>query len=102
MNRRAHRGLILTAALGLLLLPASAHAGHLADGIVNVLSAPFEIPKHIVVGTLTGPPILGTVVGAFGGAFSAVGRTLRGVGEIATGAITTGSALAPYALPFLL
>lgn len=101
MNGRARCRVILPVALGLLLLAAPAHAG-LAEGIVDVLSAPFEIPKQILVGTFTGPPILGTVAGAFSGAFSAVGRTLRGVGEIASGALGLGSALAPYALPFVL
>ena len=102
MTRQACLRLMLVALLCVALLPATAYAGNLAQGIVDVISGPFEIPKQIVIGTFTGPPILGTVAGLFTGAFSAVGTTLRGVGEIASGAISTGSALAPYVLPFIL
>ena len=83
-------------------LSATAHAGNLTQGLVDVVTGPLELPKQIVVGTFTGPPILGTIAGVFTGAFSAVGTTLRGVAELASGAISVGSTLAPYALPFIL
>lgn len=102
MSRRAPRRAILPAAVGLLLLAAPAHAGNLAQGIVDVISGPLELPRQIVAGTFTGPPLLGTLAGVLTGVFSAVGTTLRGVGELASGAVSLGAAAAPYALPFLL
>ena len=83
-------------------LSATAHAGNLTQGLIDVVTGPLELPKQVVVGTFTGPPLLGTIAGVFTGTFSAVGTTLRGVAELASGALGLGSALAPYALPFLL
>ena len=92
---------VLVASLG---LAAAAYAGNLTQGLVDIVSGPFELPKQILVGTFSGPPIIGTLAGVVVGAVSAVGTTLRGVAEVATGTVGLGSSLAPYApyvLPFL-
>lgn len=94
--------MVSCAGLGALILAAPAYAGNLANGLVDVISGPLELPKQIIVGTLTGPPIIGTLAGAVTGAFAAIGTTLRGVAEVAAGSVSLGSSLAPYVLPFVL
>ena len=72
---------------------------------MDVVTGPLELPKQMIVGTMTGPPIIGTLAGVVTGAFSAVGTTLRGVAEVAAGTVNLGSALAPlapYVIPFVL
>ena len=93
--------LLVAAVLG---LATTAHAG-ITEGLVDIVTGPLELPKQILVGTMSGPPIIGTLAGAIFGAVSAVGTTLRGVGEVAAGAVSLGAAVAPYApavLPFVL
>ncbi len=91
--------------LGAAVLAPPAYAGNLTNGLIDVVTGPLELPKQMLVGTMTGPPILGTLAGVVAGAFSAVGTTLRGVVELASGTVGVGSALAPlapYILPFIL
>lgn len=91
--------------IGVACLAPPAYAGNLTNGLFDVVTGPLELPKQILIGTLTGPPIIGTLTGVVAGAFSAVGTTLRGAAELASGTLGLGSALAPlapYVLPFIL
>ncbi len=51
----------------------------MVDGIV------FELPKNILDGTLTGPPVAGTLIGALGGTARALQKTAAGFFEAAAG-----------------
>lgn len=83
--------------VALLALPGTAQAG-LIEGLGKIVSGVFEVPASIVAGTLGGPPIIGTVVGAVAG-------TLNGAKLITFGALETVVSAIPLALkllPFLL
>ena len=83
-TRRARIALI---GVMVLWLAAPAYAGF-SDGIADLATAPFELPKQVLAGT-----------------FATAGKVLRGLGGLATGVLNLGSALAPlapYVLPFVL
>ena len=76
--------------------PQAAHANLLA-GLMKIVGGVIGIPKSIIVGTMTGPPILGTLTGTLIGA-------VNGVAMVAGGAVETVVSLIPLALkalPFL-
>lgn len=53
--------------------------GQMIDGLV------LELPKNILDGTLTGPPVAGTLIGALGGCARAFQKTAAGFFEAAAG-----------------
>ena len=59
--------------------------GKTLDGIV------FQLPKTIIEGTLAGPPVVGTLMGALGGAARALQTTVAGLAEISAGFDPWGS-----------
>ena len=76
--------------------PPPAHANVLR-GLVEIVAGVLEIPRSALVGTFTGPPIIGTVAGVLTGA-------VRGVGLLASGAFDLVSSAVPLALkaaPFI-
>lgn len=82
--------------------PAAADPiGDAVGGIGDLVTAVFAIPMGIVQGTLSGPPIIGTVGGALTGTVNALGSTLGGVFKLIRAAIPFAGAAAPY-LPFVL
>ena len=78
-----------------------AHAG-IISGVQKIVMGVLPIPVSTLMGTFSGPPILGTVMGALNGTISGVGLVLGGVFDIASGAIPLAKAAAPYVLPFVL
>ena len=78
-----------------------AHAG-IVTGIQKIVMGVLSIPVSTLTGTFSGPPILGTVMGALNGAISGVGLVVGGVFDIASGAIPLAKTAAPYVLPFVL
>ena len=71
---------------------------YLGRGISRLLTAPFQMPRYLIEGTLSGPPLLGTVGGALKGTLYTVSSVLNGTLDIARGAVP----YAKYAAPFLL
>ena len=71
--------------------------GGAADIVVGALSLPFEILK----GTLTGPPVVGTLIGAVNGSIHTVGYATRGLFRIAQGAVPLVMKLLPF-LPMMI
>lgn len=53
--------------------------GKVIDGMV------LEFPKNVLEGTLDGPPVVGTVLGALGGAARASQKTFEGLMEMSAG-----------------
>lgn len=53
--------------------------GEVIDGLV------LELPKTILEGTLGGPPVVGTVIGALAGTAQAAQKTVAGVLEMSEG-----------------
>lgn len=60
-------------------------------GLMRVVSGVFEIPRATLAGTVSGPPVLGTVLGALTGA-------VNGLGLVAGGTLETVVSLVPLAL----
>ena len=69
--------------------PASAHAG-IASGLMKIVMGVLEVPRATLAGTFSGPPIVGTVIGAVAG-------TLHGAFMVASGAIETVVSAIPLA-----
>ncbi len=54
------------------------------------------IPTSTLAGTFSGPPILGTLVGALSGTLNGVGMVVGGAVETIISAIPLAGKLAPY------
>lgn len=87
MRRRAANVLVLLFVFPTIGLSAEQKAdpsfmrglGKTLDGVV------LELPKTILEGTLAGPPVVGTVMGALGGAARALQKTFSGLAEMSAG-----------------
>ncbi len=86
----------------LCLAGASPAEASIVSGIGKILSAAFQLPLSVLAGTFTGPPIIGTALGAFNGAFNTVGLLAGGAIDLASSAVPIAKAAAPFFLPFLL
>jgi hypothetical protein len=98
--RRASAAALLLAWL-LFANPASAEAA-IVRGLQQVISGVFQVPISILVGTFSGPPVVGTVFGAVNGLVSGVGLVASGTLELAASGVSIAKMVAPYVLPFLL
>ena len=78
--------------------PASAD---LMRGIGSVIAGVFEIPRATLAGTMNGPPLIGTLVGALGGTLNAISLLTSGLFDLAGSAVTLGVKAAPFVLPFI-
>ena len=78
-----------------------AHAD-LLRGVGKIVSGVFAVPLSTLAGTVSGPPIIGTLLGAISGTVNGVGLVVGGAFEVAASAIPIAKAAAPYVLPFLL
>ena len=86
---------------GLFVAAAPAEAGILR-GIQEIVTGVVQIPMSTLAGTFSGPPVLGTAVGAAQGLLSAAGLLASGALNIGFGALGIAKTIAPYLLPFLL
>ena len=77
-----------------------AEAG-IVRGVQQVVAAVFALPFGVLQGTLSGPPIIGTLGGALSGTFRTVSLVTSGAMEIVSGAVPLAKAAAPFLLPFL-
>ena len=98
--RRLRLGALALAAAVWLLAPPPAHAG-LIGGITKIITGVFQLPVSTLVGTVSGPPIIGTLLGAVNGVIGTTTLLAGGVLEIAASAIPLAKAAAPFVLPFL-
>ena len=99
---RRHLGLAVSALIvGVLCLAPPAEAA-IVRGITEVLAGLFQLPLSTLAGTFTGPPVIGTVMGAVNGLFSGVGLVAHGALELALSGAAIAKAAAPYVLPFVL
>ena len=87
------------AAAGLLTAPAAEAA--VVRGIQEVLAGIFQVPLQTIVGTFSGPPVLGTVFGVVNGVVSGVGLVTHGALELAASGVSIAKTVAPYVLPFV-
>ena len=93
-SRRLAKAVLLTLVL-VLMRPLIAHAD-VVRGLMRVVSGVFELPKDVLVGTLGGPPIIGTVGGVVIGALRGTAMIVSGALEATLSAIPVAAKLAPY------
>ncbi|MBI2093272.1 MAG: hypothetical protein HYT88_00910 [Candidatus Omnitrophica bacterium] len=70
-------------------------------GLFKMVAGVLQVPLSTLVGTVSGPPIVGTVLGAVNGTVSGVGLVLGGAWEVAAFGVDAAKAAAPFVLPFL-
>jgi hypothetical protein len=78
--------------------PAEAN---LIRGLGRLISGVLAIPISTVAGTFSGPPILGTALGAVNGVVRAVGMAAGGALDIAASGVSLAKMAGPVLLPFL-
>ena len=83
-------------------LPGTAQAdNNLLGGIADIVGGALSLPVSILHGTMSGPPILGTLGGAVGGALNTITLTTRGVFRLLGVAIPLAAKIAPLIPLFL-
>jgi hypothetical protein len=85
--------------VGLLLIAPPAEAA-IVRGLQEVIAGVLEVPLSTLVGTFTGPPVLGTVFGAVTGIIHGVGLVAHGALEFAASGVSIAKTVGPYLLPF--
>ena len=81
---------VVTIVITLLARPSVAHAD-LVRGLMRMVGGVLEIPRATMVGTFTGPPIVGTALGMLMG-------VVNGVTMVASGLVETVVSAVPLAL----
>lgn len=74
---------------------------NLIGGIADIVGGALSLPVGILQGTMSGPPILGTLGGAVGGALNTITLTTRGVFRLLGVAIPLAAKIAPLIPLFL-
>ena len=93
-----------TAAVLLFLLIAYPHPAQAnpVSAVGKVVAGVLQVPVSIIVGTFSGPPVLGTLMGAANGILQGTGMIAGGMLELGMDGIGIAKMAAPYVLPFLL
>ena len=91
---------VIIAVGGLVLFPQLASA-EIFQGIQKILAGIIKLPANTLVGTLTGPPVIGTISGLLSGTIQSVGLIGSGLVDIAASAVSLAKLAGPYVLPFL-
>ena len=79
----------------LLLAAAPAEAG-IVSGISKIVTGVLGVPLSILAGTMSGPPIIGTLAGALTGTIRGVSMVLGGAVDLAGAALPIARAVAPF------
>jgi hypothetical protein len=80
-------------------MPAEAD---IVRGLGKIISGVLIVPVAVLQGTVQGPPLFGTAIGAISGTIKGAGMLIGGVLDIASSALPLAKAAAPYLLPFVL
>ena len=78
--------------------PAEANV---VSGLAKIVGGVLNIPLSILVGTVSGPPLVGTLMGAVSGTINGLGMIAGGALELAVDGAALAKAAAPYGLPFV-
>lgn len=89
--------IVLTIFPGRVFADDAANVSYVERGFIRILTAAFQLPRHLVYKTLNEPIGIGTVDGALTGAFYVVRELSGGMFDIARGVVP----YAKYALFFL-
>ena len=97
VSRSLAAGAFLATILG---LASPAEAG-LVSAVQKILTGVLQLPLSTLVGTFTGPPVLGTVMGAANGLVTGTGLVLNGAFDLAASGVALAKMVVPYVLPFV-
>ena len=100
MSRRA--GLFAVAGLALLCVLAPPAEAAIVRGIAKIIGGVFQVPAQLLSGTFTGPPIVGTALGAVNGVVGGVGMVASGLLDLASSAFGIAKTVGPFVFPFVL
>ena len=81
--------------------PRQAEA-NLISGLTKIVAGAFQLPLSVLVGTFSGPPVVGTLMGVVNGTMRTVALVGGGALEVAADGVALAKRAAPYVLPFLL
>jgi len=96
------RWLLAGAIIVTITMAAPGHAeASLTGALSDLFNAVFAIPMGALSGTMSGPPLVGTLGGALFGAVNTLGYTMRGALQLVGVAIPLALKAAPY-IPLLL
>ncbi len=87
--------------LGFVCAAPSLAEASIFGGVSKIILGVFQLPLGVLAGTMTGPPVLGTALGAVNGAWHTVGLVTGGAFEVVASAVPLVKAAAPLVLPFL-
>ena len=101
IGQAIRHGWLMPVMVGLVLIgPSPAEAG-LVSAVQKILAGVLQLPLSTLVGTFTGPPVLGTVMGAANGLVTGTGLVLNGAFDLAASGVALAKMVAPYVLPFV-
>jgi len=72
------------------------------SGVLKIVAGVLRVPIGVLAGTFSGPPIIGTIAGAFNGTIQGISLVASGATELAFDGLALAKMAAPYLLPFLL
>lgn len=96
------RSITVSGLLAGLVLFAPAAQADIVRGVQEIVGGVLQVPLSTLAGTLNGPPILGTLLGAIGGLVNGLGLVTHGALEIGASGLAIAKTVAPYVLPFVL
>ncbi len=80
-------------------LPAEAD---ILRGVKNVIAGVLSIPLSTLGGTFSGPPIIGTLMGAINGTVNGIGLVAQGTMDLAASGLSIAKSIGPYLIPIFL
>ena len=92
---------IAAAFIGLFAWSAPPAEANILHGIGSLIGGILQIPIQTLMGTFSGPPILGTLMGAVNGTIQGTGMVLGGALELLGDGFSLAKTAAPYVLPFV-
>lgn len=96
-----HRSFFVATLAVWLSVATTAHAG-LINGIQSIVMGVLQPPIGLLVGTVKGAPIVGTLQGTVLGLAQGVAMVGKGAVEVVGSAVPIAKSVVPYLLPFLL
>ena len=97
-----HARIFVPAIVLCLFLAASPVYANPISGVLKIVAGVLRVPIGVLAGTFSGPPIIGTIAGAFNGTLQGISLVASGATELAFDGVALAKMAAPYLLPFLL
>lgn len=85
-----------------LLVMAPPADADILSGVKNVIAGVLAIPLSTLGGTFSGPPIIGTLMGAINGTVNGIGLVAQGALDLAASGFSIAKSVGPYLIPIFL